>query len=457
MTVRPESKTRIRSRLLQSRRTANLENDRIYGNLKFIAAADAAIVIGALSVAQILRFGANDLLHPNGTLQVPATLVSICLAVCWLGALQMFQSRASRVVGTGHQEYSRVLTACFSVFGLLAILDLLFRLNIARGFLVIALPLGTFCLILNRALWRSRIYTSRSRGEGLKNLFVVGSMTSATTLIGRVLQNPIYGFMPSGIWYPHTMEQTADYVRIGSHQISVFPPEANLLNCIRESRAQAVAVSSSDVYSPEALRELTWELDAIGVDLLVSPGLLDIAAPRMTLRHSEGLPLLHIDRPQYGAAQSVMKIVLDLTLAATLTILTLPIMLVTAVAIKLDDGGPIFFSQIRVGKDGQAFRLWKFRSMRNCAASSPPVPIRKESEPDRNVFYKSQSDPRITRVGRVIRKTSIDELPQLFNVLLCQMSVVGPRPLLTGEGSEIPNFVERRLLASIHRSAFAVW
>jgi exopolysaccharide biosynthesis polyprenyl glycosylphosphotransferase len=194
------------------------------------------------------------------------------------------------------------------------------------------------------------------------------------------------------------------------------------------------------------MQNLSWDLDGLNVDMLVAPGIVDVAGPRMALRPVEGLPLLHIEKPQYGASQSILKSTLDLAVASFVLLMVAPVMFVTACAIKLHDGGPVFFRHARVGKDGREFRVWKFRSMvQNADARKAALQVAAQ-DGSRAVFFKSEDDPRITPIGRFIRKTSIDELPQLFNVLSRDMSVVGPRPLVPGEGSEVPNFVERRLL-----------
>ena len=136
---------------------------------------------------------------------------------------------------------------------------------------------------------------------------------------------------------------------------------------------------------------------------------------------------------------------LDFAVALTALVLATPVMVVTAIAIKAHDGGPIFFKHNRVGKDGATFQVWKFRSM-TTDADAQKAEVAQATSSAESDFFKASNDPRITPIGRYIRRTSIDELPQLFNVLLRDMSVVGPRPLVPGEGSEIPNFVERRLL-----------
>ncbi|WP_431816631.1 sugar transferase [Gordonia jacobaea] len=403
---------------------------------------DLLIVTVAITAAQLARFGANDLMEPNGTFRLPALVVSVVLFFAWVLSLQLFQTSDRRIVGSGHREYGRVASACFAVFGTLAILDLLFRLNIARGFLAIALPLGTILLIAGRSAWRYDLRRQRRRGEALEGLLIVGSVGSAMPLLKRIARDPSLGYRPAGICVPTDAVDMPSEVRIRDLGIPVF--QQSVLHAIRSSGASTVAISSSDESCYESLREMSWQLEAIGVELLVAPGVVDVAGPRMTVRQVDGLPLLHIDRPQYEASKTVLKAALDYTIAMTALVVLFPLMLATAVAIKVEDRGPVFFRQTRVGRDGATFSVWKFRSMR-IDAERIRAEIEQATTPDQ-VFFKSTCDPRVTRVGRLIRKTSIDELPQLFNVLTREMSLVGPRPLLVGEGAEVPNFVERRLL-----------
>ncbi|MGW0455903.1 sugar transferase [Gordonia sputi] len=221
--------------------------------------------------------------------------------------------------------------------------------------------------------------------------------------------------------------------------------DRDILSVVRESGATTVAIGSSENFSNDSLRELSWELEALDVQILVAPGVIDVAGPRMHVRQVDGLPLLHIDRPRYGAAQSILKRSLDLTIAIVALLILSPVMLAAAAAIWIDDRGPIFYRQTRVGKSGECFAVWKFRSMRVNSESELPQILRQNGT-ESPVFYKNENDPRITRVGQPIRRTSIDELPQIINVLKREMSIVGPRPLQPGEGASVPNYLYRRLL-----------
>ena len=213
---------------------------------------------------------------------------------------------------------------------------------------------------------------------------------------------------------------------------------------VRRSGAATVAVLPSPEMDGVKLRTLAWELEKTGTDLYVAPALLDVAGPRTTVRPTAGLTLLHVDHPQLSGPRQVLKDLFDRTAAAVALVLLSPIMLAIAVAIRLSDGGPAFFSQTRVGKDGKVFKIYKFRTM-VVDAEKRLAELREKNESD-GILFKMRRDPRITAVGARLRKWSLDELPQLFNVLLGEMSLVGPRPALPDETAQYADHVRRRLV-----------
>ena len=191
------------------------------------------------------------------------------------------------------------------------------------------------------------------------------------------------------------------------------------------------------------LRELSWQLEGTGVDLLVAPAITDVAGPRIHIRPVAGLPLLHVDEPTFGGPRRVAKAVLDLTLALVLLVLLLIPSLLVALAVKLDSRGPVLYRQERVGRDGTTFPMWKFRSMR-VGADQELTELQRLNDADGPLF-KLQQDPRVTRVGAFLRRHSLDEIPQLLNVLLGTMSLVGPRPSLQAEVDRYPAQLRRKL------------
>jgi exopolysaccharide biosynthesis polyprenyl glycosylphosphotransferase len=213
--------------------------------------------------------------------------------------------------------------------------------------------------------------------------------------------------------------------------VPVFGALDSTLVAVDAFDAQVVAASSHPDLTEEPLRRLGWALAERGVELVVSPGVFEVAGPRISLRPAAGLSLLHIERPVSSGSRIVAKRALDAVGAAVLTLLCLPLFSLVAVLIKATSPGPVFFVQERVGIRGETFRMVKFRTMVQ-DAEARLVAMSRDGQSNA-VLFKDRRDPRITSIGRVLRKLSIDELPQLLNVLRGDMSLVGPRPPLHRE------------------------
>jgi exopolysaccharide biosynthesis polyprenyl glycosylphosphotransferase len=213
---------------------------------------------------------------------------------------------------------------------------------------------------------------------------------------------------------------------------------------VRNLNAGTVAVLSCPEMDGIKLRTLAWELEKTGTDLCVAPSLLDVAGPRTTVRPTAGLTLLHVDHPQLSGPRQVVKDLFDRCAAAFGLAALSPLLLAIALIIKLSDDGPALFTQTRVGKGGETFKIYKFRTMVvNAEALLTDVRAKNESD---GVLFKIRRDPRITAIGARLRKSSLDELPQLINVLKGEMSLVGPRPALPEEAAKYVDHVRRRLV-----------
>ncbi|OCW84606.1 polyprenyl glycosylphosphotransferase [Nocardia farcinica] len=413
------------------------------GYLTRLAWTDAAIVVAAIALAQFVRFGAGSALEPVAATKTPVIIVSIALGACWLMALRAFHTLDRRIAGSGSQEYSRVVSACLSVFGVLAMIDLLFRLDIARGFLALALPIGTVGLVLARWGWRQRLGNQRLKMKNLENVLIVGNLGSAVPLMERLIREPTLGYGVVGVCLP-AHSGTREHVTVGETQVPVFGTFDDVSTSVTMSGATTVAVTSAEALGHAAMQELSWDLEGLDVDMVVAPGVTDVAGPRMMLRPVAGLPLLHIDKPRYEGANRFRKALVDRVGSALLLVMVAPVMAVVAVAIKLDSKGPIFYRANRVGINNVCFEMWKFRSMVQDADSlKANLESRNEGS---GVLFKMRDDPRITRVGAIIRRYSLDELPQLLNVLGGTMSLVGPRPPLPNEVEQYDGRVARRML-----------
>lgn len=416
---------------------------RRYGNWLLIS--DSVVVGGVVATAQILRFGsANSASLWTGHTSVTYWAVSALLVAAWALALAVYHTRAQQVVGAGPEEFRRVWHATLSLFGGIAVVSTVFKLDIARGYLAIAFPLGFMALSANRHIARMYVARERRRGRFMAAVLAVGEPQSVTVLAQSLARHPADGYTVVGACTPG-VPQHAGIVVPGAEPLRVFPYHADIRHAIAASQADTVALTSAGILGPEDLHDLSWQLEKLGVDLIVSPGIVDVAGPRLTVRPVAHLPLIHVDKPQYHGAKRFQKRAFDLCFALLALLAASPVMAVAAVAVKLTSPGPVFYRSERVGLDGVSFRMIKFRTM-VVGADQQLAKLADRNDSVGGVLFKMHEDPRVTRVGRVLRRYSIDELPQFLNVLRGEMSVVGPRPPLPCEVETYDQRVRRRLL-----------
>jgi exopolysaccharide biosynthesis polyprenyl glycosylphosphotransferase len=217
------------------------------------------------------------------------------------------------------------------------------------------------------------------------------------------------------------------------------------LAAVNECGANTVAVTGTEHFGVDGIRKLLWQLEANDVDLVVSPGVIDVAGQRLIMRPVSGYPLIHVEKPQYQGAKRFQKRAFDFCFAVAALIAASPILLCAALAIKLTSRGPVFYASERIGLDGEPFTLLKLRTMVADADAKLPE-LSDQNDSPGGVLFKMRNDPRVTRIGKTLRRYSIDELPQFINVLKQEMSVVGPRPPLPREVDTYDCDIRRRLL-----------
>jgi exopolysaccharide biosynthesis polyprenyl glycosylphosphotransferase len=407
-----------------------------------LRATDTIVVCAAVALAQYARFGPT--LSPPGYLKYYVPGFSVLFIVIWLLALAGFRSRSPRLTGTGIEEYRRVLAASFWTFGALAIVTLLLKLDIARGYLAVDLPAGALGLALNRAIWRGYLARKRANGRYQTAVLAIGELDAVETLANELVRNPMDGYHVVGVAVPGYGAPQGEHITVSGRMVPIIGGETHALEAIRRCGADTVAIAGTEHFGVRGIRRLLWDLEPMGVDLVVSTGVMDVALSRLVVRPTAGLPLLHIEKPQYHGAQRFEKRAFDFCFALAALIATLPIFLITAIAIKITSRGPVFYSSERIGIDGKPFAMLKFRTMVENADKQLPQLL--DANENDGLLFKIRNDPRITPIGRVLRRFSIDELPQFINVLRHEMSVVGPRPPLRREVEAYDCDVIRRLL-----------
>ncbi|MGU3499853.1 sugar transferase [Mycobacterium sp. C31M] len=403
---------------------------------------DSLVVVGAVLMSQYLRFGST--LAAESRNDLIATLCSAVLAIIWLAALSGLRTRSPKYIGSGIEEYRRVVTASFWTFGTIAMAELLLKLEVSRGYLAVALPIGMVGLLAGRFGWRRYILRQRSKGGYRTAVLAVGHREAVVDLATELTANVANGYTVVGIGIPGYGAPTGEYLTINGQRIPVVGGEGYVLQAVGSCGADTVAIAGTEHFGVRGIRRLLWDLEPLDVELVVAPGVMDVARSRLVMRPVDGLALLHIDKPQYRGAKRVQKRTFDFLFAGAALIATLPIWVVVALAIKLTSRGPIFYSSERIGIEGKPFSMLKFRTMVD-GADKQVVQLLQANECD-GLMFKVRNDPRITPVGRFLRRFSIDELPQFLNVLTQDMSVVGPRPPLRREVECYDDDVQRRLL-----------
>ena len=408
---------------------------------------DVFLILVAGVAAAMFRFGVTEEQIAGGwrgsnLAGVPYTVVALVLAAAWVGVLVFRGAYSFRTFGSGTDEYKLVVSSSVLAAGLVAIVCYLAKIELSRGFLASAFPLGMVLLLLGRYAARSWLHALRRRDRLVHRVLLVGMPAGVAELLEVMRREPRMGYTVIGACLPRLSKDPGD--EVVDQGLPILGYLDDVRSAVERSGANTVVVSALPGRSSRLLRRLSWSLEGSGVDLVVVPSLTDVAGPRIHVRPVAGLPLLHVEEPEFAGARRIVKSIFDWVASLLLAVLAAPVILVIAIAVKLDDRGPVFLRQTRVGVHGREFPCFKFRSM-VVDAERRLEELRQQNQHD-GVLFKIRNDPRVTRVGRVIRKLSLDELPQLFNVLRGEMSLVGPRPPLPQEVEQYGEDVRRRLL-----------
>ncbi len=406
---------------------------------------DTVVVAGAVAVAQVARFGTTPEAVTAGTISgFSYTMTSVMLGGLWLAMLAIHRTRSTRVIGAGAEEYRRITTATFQLFGVIGILSLLFQGDLARGYLAIAFPLGLIGLLGGRWSVRKMVARKRAKGDCYTSVLVVGGRRSVLTMTRNFERESASGYRVVGVCVPGSGYLDDEHIVVDGREIPVLGNEYAVVDALAECGADTVVVTATEQLGHDGIRSLVWDLEPSNVDLVVAPGVVDVAGPRLVMRPVAGFPLIHVEKPRYHGAKSFGKVAFDMCFALAALILIAPVMLAAAIAVKATSRGPILYRSERIGLDGKPFPMLKFRTMVD-GADKQVADLLGRNE-GAGVLFKMKDDPRITPVGKFLRKYSLDELPQFVNVLRGEMSVVGPRPPLRREVEAYDGTVRRRML-----------
>ncbi|MEG3614316.1 exopolysaccharide biosynthesis polyprenyl glycosylphosphotransferase [Isoptericola haloaureus] len=423
-----------------------------------LMATDVLLVSAACVVALVVRDAVVAAPPSGAATAVLLALVAVAV-VGWPVAIALSGGYDPRVLGEGGQELHRIADAALRTFVAAAVLALLVPAPGVQAFALTAFPLGLALLIAGRSAWRARLVRARARGACTTEVVAVGSRRQVERLVDDLHDRPsgyrvVAACVPDGAAAGSYGDvdgprPAAD----GPGEGASSPPEvagvpvlgglSDVAAVATGTAARAVVVCGSEAVDADDVHRLGWELEPLGVGLMLTAALEGVTRPRITVVPEQSVSLLHVTAPQFAGPKYVAKSLIDRVGAILLILLALPVLVVVAVVVAATSKGPILYPQERVGRDGTMFRMLKFRTMRVGADAEDYLQGRNDAD---GLLFKRRDDPRVTRTGRVLRRYSLDELPQLFNVLRGQMSLVGPRPPLPHEAAKYEAHVRRRLL-----------
>ncbi|MDX3278481.1 sugar transferase [Streptomyces scabiei] len=357
-----------------------------------------------------------------------------------LGALAVSRAWAPAVLGQGAEEFRRLGRSLFTATVVLALGGIALTSRNIKLWIFVAIPAIALVTMTVRYLLRLSLHRQRKEGRCLRPVLAAGSPATVSDLIARTRKFPHLGWRVDAVC-------TTDGLGFGGEFLDGVPVVGGLADVaghVRRDGYRVVAVTPDPHWSPHRLQRLAWNLEGSDAEMVVAPVLMEVAGPRLHVDAVLGIPLLRVSMPAFTGGRRAVKEVVDRIGATILLMLFAPLMALVALLVLMDSRGGAFYRQRRVGKDGREFTILKFRTMVTGAHKT------RDALADRNEgagpLFKLRRDPRVTRVGAVLRRYSLDELPQLLNVLTGSMSLVGPRPPLPEESAAYGPDIRRRLL-----------
>jgi len=373
----------------------------------------------------------------------PVLTIVALIAAAVLSLLSLTGSRTPRVVGVGSQEYRALVQSTFLAFTTAALVAYIIGADGLQFVLGVGLVMTTLGLVLSRWAWRRWLVGQRRQGRMSNRVLLVGSEASVASTARDLRRAPAAGLTVVGACTPSG--RIADY--IPGTDIAVSGSVDNVIAALQRVDADTVLITSANELSASTVRALSWELEPGRHHLVVAPSLTDIGGPRLHTRPVAGLPLVHVETPRYTGGKLHAKRTFDVLAAGMLIVVLAPVLIGVALAVRFTSPGGVFFRQERIGLSGEKFKMLKFRSMYVDAEERlADLATLAARDSGNDIMFKMKDDPRVTSVGKILRRFSIDELPQLFNVVLGDMALVGPRPPLEREVELYADAVHRRFL-----------
>jgi exopolysaccharide biosynthesis polyprenyl glycosylphosphotransferase len=402
--------------------------ERLPSYVAVLVVIDAVAAVAAALATVLVRYEG----HAAVLAGVDYRVLALLFVPLWVAVLALTGAYERPVVGVGSEEFRRVIGAAVRTLAAIAVVVAAFKVDVARSVIAVGLPSAAILTLVGRWVARQGLHMARRRGTWCHQVLVVGEPAACAALMNQLRRHPEAGLVVKGVCTNGPARGLG---------VPVVGRIEDVGALVQSLRVDTVAVAETASMGDEGLRRLAWSLEGHNVDLLVAPGLTFVAVPRIVVRPVDGSPLLHVAEADFSGPKRLVKTMADRVTAGVGLLLALFPLVILAVLVRLTSAGPAFFRQERVGRDGRTFRIWKLRTMVVGAASLPIT----GNDVD-GLLFKLHHDPRVTRFGRFLRRWSLDELPQLFNVVTGSMSLVGPRPPLPTEVARYGDDVRRRLL-----------
>lgn len=386
-------------------------------------------------IAAATAFAAAAFPHPL------AGYACALVALLWLLGLYAYRSRDPRLAASASEESKRVLGASFITFGAVSLIAEVPLHGLEHGFFSLAYALGLGGVLSGRFVIRSWLTRQRITGRCLSRVVVLGERNEVEEMMGKIRTKPASPYLIVGAAL--VSRNANGPMVVDGQQVPVVTDVKSLAPFLDATEPDIVFVAGPVPGGNEFVRDLAWSLEKTGVHLILASGPTTIAANRINACPAPGLSLFHVQLPRYRGCKHVVKRIVDVVLSSCALVILAPVFVILAVLVVMDSPGPAFFRQERVGCGERTFTMYKFRSMVQ-TAESELVGLAGHNE-GAGLLFKMRNDPRVTRVGHWLRRLSLDELPQLWNVLRGDMSLVGPRPPLPSEVAEYEEALHRRL------------